>query len=245
MKRNKQKKETTSLATCEKVIQENSRTNSLGSKTPRHEKHAKPNFRFQWHITDRCNLACKHCYIEDNNSVELSTEEITQVIDHLAEVLERWNYSGSVSLTGGEALMRRDFEKIVKAIRKHEQFKNILVMTNGVQISGETIEFLRDNDCAVQVSIDGFTKQQHDEIRGEGNFDKAIATLGKLSESGIYTAVHYVVHRLNCPTSIDQLKGFFSLFSRASSASALYGHMLTPAKARVLGRSRLSPNEVR
>ena len=25
-------------------------------------------FYIQWHVTDRCNLHCKHCYVEDKNN---------------------------------------------------------------------------------------------------------------------------------------------------------------------------------
>lgn len=202
-------------------------------------------FHFQWHITERCNLRCKHCYTDDHASGELNTNEAINLIAHLAEVLKRWRCVGSVSLTGGEPFIRSDFRDIVSSFRKYEQFKNILVMTNGISILDDIIKFLIENDCSVQVSIDGLTEEQHEEIRGKGNFNRTISTLKRLSESGIYTTVHFVAHKLNYPININQLESFFNLLQTVAVKEVTFSLLVPIGRGKQMKELLLSPKEVK
>jgi len=203
------------------------------------------NFHFQWHVTERCNLQCKHCYVNDHNSDELDTNEVINIVTHLAEVLKRWGRPGSVSLTGGEPFIRSDLKDIVTSFRNYKQFKNISVLTNGILISDDVIEFLIENDCSIQVSIDGLTKEQHDEIRGKGNFNKTISSLKKLSESGIYTTVHFVVHKLNYPTNINQLEFFFNKLQTVAVKEVTFSRLVPIGRGKQMRELLLAPREVK
>lgn len=209
------------------------------------EHNANEHFHFQWHITDRCNLRCKHCYIVSHNSNELSIEEIINIVDHLADVLKLWGYVGSISITGGEPFIRSDFRDIVNSIKKHEQFESILVMTNGTLISDDVIEFLVETGCSVQVSIDGLTKGKHDEIRGEGNFDKTLSTLKRLSVAGVYTSVHFVVHKSNYPTDTSQLEYFLNLLQIIGVKETTFSRLVPIGRGIQMRELLLSPEEVR
>lgn len=203
------------------------------------------NFHFQWHITERCNLRCKHCYVNGHDSDELNTNEAISIIAHLAEVLKRWGCAGSVSLTGGEPFLRSDFRDIVRSFRKYEQFKNILVMTNGILVFDDVIEFLVENDCSIQVSIDGLTKEQHDEIRGKGNFNSTISTLRRLSKSGIYTTVHFVVHKSNYPTNINQIVSFLNILQKVAVKEVTFSRLVPIGRGKQMRELLLSPKEVK
>ena len=52
--------------------------------------------KIKWHITNKCNLRCKFCYLEEYFGKELSIEEINSVLTVIKEkeILE-------VSLLGG------------------------------------------------------------------------------------------------------------------------------------------------
>jgi len=48
-------------------------------------------FFIQWHLTERCNLRCAHCYQEaPSGSPELSFPEIIGVIREAADMLAAW-----------------------------------------------------------------------------------------------------------------------------------------------------------
>ena len=65
-----------------------------------------------WNLTTRCNLRCKHCYIDASQAMpgELSTAEELRVLDEIADV----NSETLLILTGGEPLLRPDLEELVR-----------------------------------------------------------------------------------------------------------------------------------
>ena len=70
-------------------------------------------------LTFRCNLRCVHCYIPDfSGRGEMTTGEITRILSEAADEGCLW-----MLLTGGEVLLRRDFE----AIYRHAKRAGLLV----------------------------------------------------------------------------------------------------------------------
>jgi sulfatase maturation enzyme AslB (radical SAM superfamily) len=63
-------------------------------------------FFVQWHLTERCNLRCTHCYQTGGKIEELSLAEIREVLDEITDMLESWSetyqleFSPSLNITG-------------------------------------------------------------------------------------------------------------------------------------------------
>ncbi len=58
-------------------------------------------FYFQWHLTERCNKRCSHCYQDDNGKNELPLSELEHILRIMEDALIKWDRIGSLSLTGG------------------------------------------------------------------------------------------------------------------------------------------------
>src|SRR4029453_1462662 len=70
--------------------------------------------RIVWEITNRCNLNCRHCFVDINVPARLlTTEECLAVIDEIACLPV-----GKVMFTGGEPFARRDFVQVLAALRQ-------------------------------------------------------------------------------------------------------------------------------
>ncbi len=117
-------------------------------------------FLIQWHLTERCNLRCKHCYQEGGQVQELSREQILAVIDEIAEMLQAWreNYAiefqPSFNVTGGEPFLRPDFFDILA--RMAGIGFEIYVLSNGTVITAERARRLAELQVSgVQVSLEG------------------------------------------------------------------------------------------
>ncbi len=66
-------------------------------------------FGFQWHITDKCNLRCTHCYQEDySGSNELGLDGLERIADEIIKTLSKWNKKGDIAITGGEPLLKEE-----------------------------------------------------------------------------------------------------------------------------------------
>lgn len=147
-----------------------------------------PSLRYlELQITNRCNLLCKHCYIEDRDHVELSINNIVAVLKEFEEM-----QGLRVMITGGEPLLHTGFQELNEILQLFSVRK--VLLTNGLLINKRLIKRL--NFQEVQISIDGIDVS-HDVIRGKGTFKRAMESIRLLKESGIDVSVATVVHRGN------------------------------------------------
>ncbi len=131
-------------------------------------------------ITQKCNLRCVHCYLPAGNAAEeeLTTEEIKDLIKSGKELGAR-----SVSIGGGEPLMRPDYLEIINYALSLDLL--VALGTNGTLIDEEIAERLSNLPIKIQVSLDGAKKETHDRIRGKGSFDSAVRGMDSLLKRGM------------------------------------------------------------
>ena len=114
-----------------------------------------------WNMTARCNLECRHCYIESSpaaTSRELSTDEARALIDDLAAL-----GAPVVLFSGGEPLLRDDVYDL--AAYASARGLRPSLSTNGTLITPEVAARLKDAGFAyVGVSLDG-AEATHDYFR--------------------------------------------------------------------------------
>jgi radical SAM protein with 4Fe4S-binding SPASM domain len=139
-------------------------------------------------LTYRCNLRCKHCYIDlplrQHAADELSAREWCDVFDQLLE-------AGTLSLllTGGEILTRPDFFDIAfEAKRKKFQ---LWLATNGTLIDADvaaTMEKLRP--YWVAISLYGATVETHEAVTTQsGSFEATVRAIRLLREQGMRVTI--------------------------------------------------------
>lgn len=155
-----------------------------------------PSLRYlELQITNRCNLRCKHCYIEDCNNEELSIDDIVVILKEFEEM-----QGLRVLITGGEPLLHTRFDKLNEVLKAFSVRK--VLLSNGLLIDKKIINKL--NFQEIQISIDGL-EESHDAIRGKGTFKKALDSIRLIMNSGIDVSVATVVHSKNLG-DLDKLK---------------------------------------
>ncbi len=152
---------------------------------------------FQWHITHKCNLRCRHCYL-DEYAKEPTLVELKQVLDRIVEYLDEIDGYGEIDLTGGEPFVSSKLFAILSLIEMQPRIKDVAIGTNGTLITEETVERLSKYKKlrAIQISIDG-NKNTHDLIRGKGTFDASLKSIKLLKEHDIKTSISFTANRLN------------------------------------------------
>ena len=101
-------------------------------------------FYFQWHITERCNKHCRHCYQNGHPSSDLQLSDLFMILDRMDEALVKWDRKGSLSLTGGEPYLRcLDLQSLMDRIDQMENFAYYDILTNGSLLSDEIIKSLK------------------------------------------------------------------------------------------------------
>lgn len=157
-------------------------------------------FILQFHISDQCNLRCKHCYQENYNSKQLKYEEIIKILDQYKEFLIEKNIKGHINLTGGEPLSNPNFFEILNYIDNNKEYYSFAILTNGTLITDKIAEKIsKYKPQYVQISIDG-DKKTHEKIRGKGTLEKAIQGVQNLNKYGVYTSISFTAHKKNYKT---------------------------------------------
>lgn len=211
-------------------------------------------FLIQWHLTERCNLKCKHCYQSRAKVQELSCSEICRVIDTAVQMLNDWRedydieFATSFNVTGGEPFLRSDFFIILE--KMVATGFEIFILSNGTLVTPETARKVADLGVkGVQVSMEG-PEEVHRLIRGEGSFPAAVAGIQALVQAGVrvnlnttlsqFTAPHFLelaglaaswgVPRLGCARLVPFGQGLEMLDQMLSSAELkqFYEKVFTP-----------------
>ncbi len=170
-------------------------------------------------LTYRCNLRCCHCYLSrDDTREELSTTEVEQTLDQLAE-------AGCLflTLTGGEILLRQDIPEILRAA-KSKGFA-LTLFTNGTLIDRERADLIQSlSPLRVELSIYGADPDTHDGVTGVvGSFHRSVSAARLLRERGIRVV-------LKCPLmkeNVAQYAGVVEL-SKALGANCRFDPIITP-----------------
>ena len=158
-------------------------------------------FFIQWHITEKCNLRCLHCYQEDRPIAELPLKSMKEVIDEAADMIWDWEETYGVKLpmsyniSGGEPFLRSDLFEILEEISW--KGADIYVLSNGTKITKEISRKLaRNRVSGVQVSIEG-PEKIHEDIRGKGSFAASISGVKNLLASGIPVTLNATLSTVN------------------------------------------------
>ncbi len=133
-----------------------------------------------------CNLRCRHCFIScspDNHSFWFMTREMVRSALEESVGMNVKEYY----FTGGEPFMNKEMEGILEdALR----YGPATVLTNATLFPprrAAVLRALRDrspNPLTLRVSIDGYSPETNDPIRGEGTFDRAMEGVANLVAAG-------------------------------------------------------------
>lgn len=132
-------------------------------------------------VTNRCNLKCSHCCSSCSSEVKdcLDTHQIKKIIKIISEL----NISNLV-ITGGEPLIRNDFEEIIAYIKEQIPNINLILSTNGILINDKNINFIINNFKKIDISIDGVDEKTCALTRGKGVFNKVLGKIKNLQRKG-------------------------------------------------------------
>jgi AdoMet-dependent heme synthase len=131
-------------------------------------------------LTYRCNERCVHCYLDHDDHGEMTTAEIKDLLDQMADAGVFY-----LNLSGGEILMRRDFFEILE----HARLRTFCVKlkTNGVLIRKKEAQRLRALGVeSIQISVYSHRPEVHDAItKMPGSFRQSIEAARLLRAEGL------------------------------------------------------------
>lgn len=143
-------------------------------------------------VTDRCNLRCVYCMPENgvpllSHKDILSYEEILRLVRTAAE-----NGIKKIRLTGGEPLVRRGIESLIKDIKSVPGIETVGITTNGILIP-EKVDLLAEAglDC-VNISLDTLNEERFESITRRTGLCDVLRAIDLCCERGFNTKINCV-----------------------------------------------------
>lgn len=150
-------------------------------------------------LTYKCNNKCVFCscpwerdkYIKEK---ELTTLEWKEIIDKLKDL-----GVNSITLTGGEALLREDIFELISYIGNIKEIEYKRIITNGAILSEDVLKLLKENDFAISISMPGV--KSYIKHTKNYNYESILYWIKKAKEYEISVTTNITVTKWN----IDEL----------------------------------------
>jgi radical SAM protein with 4Fe4S-binding SPASM domain len=137
-------------------------------------------FYVQWHITDSCNLRCRHCYQDETSKEkELDWAGLKGICDRLLPTLHEWDRGACIHVTGGEPLLKPELFPLLQHLDRQAIVEELGIITNGVFLDGEMAGKLAGIGKlkTIKISLDGGDPETNDSIRSAGSFESVMRNL--------------------------------------------------------------------
>ena len=145
-------------------------------------------------ITDKCNLRCSYCISEDlphgyyANQIRMTADEI----DQIASVFVKLGVN-KIRLTGGEPLVRKDAEKIIRNLAKYPV--ELVITTNGVFVDEFVSVFKESGIKSVNVSLDTLKQNRFIEITKRDEYKRVKQNIDLLLSNNFHVKVNSVIQK--------------------------------------------------
>lgn len=170
-------------------------------------------------LTSNCNLRCKHCYNDSGMKVrEIDYERIKHLIDEV-ELLG----NQGVTLSGGEPLLYSKIRELL--IFLNSKKLEVTLITNATLIDDGFVQFIHDNNInniKLQISLEGGTKETHDNIRGMGTFERIMSVSEMLSREKIPFYYRITLSKSSC----NEVHEIFEILKRYKQNYAKFSGLL-------------------
>ena len=163
---------------------------------PLHDLHHRPLRNLRLSVTDRCNLRCGYCMPEETytwlqRADLLSFEESTALVGELVpHGLER------ARLTGGEPLLRRDIDQLVRSLCSLPGLREVALTTNALRLPELAADLRRTGLARLTVSLDTLRPDRFLELTRRAELPAVLRGLEAAAAAGFTgTKLNVVVMR--------------------------------------------------
>jgi len=135
-------------------------------------------------VTDRCNFKCIYCFTHQNwkwvpYEEILKFEEIEKIVKVAAKLGVK-----RVRLTGGEPLLRKNIEFLIKILSQIPEIKDLSLTTNGFFLDTLGEKLKEAGLKRINISLDTLDKKKFEKLTGISAFEKVLKSIDIALELG-------------------------------------------------------------
>ncbi|HSR12860.1 MAG TPA: radical SAM protein [Thermodesulfobacteriota bacterium] len=149
-------------------------------------------FFIQWHITNKCNLRCRHCYQEEFTEIsDAGWPGLKEIADTIVATMEKWGRRACINITGGEPLLKPETFHLLGDLDVRERVAETGLITNGLLLDGRASEKLASfrKLKEIKISVDGGDPGTNDRIRAPGSFERVVDNISRVVRDGRFDIV--------------------------------------------------------
>ncbi len=120
-------------------------------------------------LTNRCNLKCIYCHHEGETR-DIKIEMTARTVANIVRASKTFGIS-KVKFSGGEPLMRDDFEDIIAAL---PELKDISATTNGIFLASRTQSLADSGLSRINISLPSLSPEKYRKVTG-GDISRVLA----------------------------------------------------------------------
>jgi len=134
-------------------------------------------------VTDRCNFRCTFCM--PRNPLWLPRQEILsyEEIGRVVTVLARLGIE-KIRLSGGEPLVRKDLERLIRILTAVRGIRSVAMTTNGYFLREKTRVLKQAGLGGITVSLHSLKRERFEEVTGAGAFERVLDGIHAAKEAG-------------------------------------------------------------
>ncbi|TKX79104.1 TIGR04053 family radical SAM/SPASM domain-containing protein [Halorubrum sp. SD626R] len=145
-----------------------------------------------WEVTQACGLACRHCRANarpERHPDELTTAEGKRLLEDAAE----FGDNQLIVLSGGDPLVRDDLIEL--AAHGDDLGHRMTITPSGTRsLTPDLVCALEAAGiCRMALSLDGSTRERHDDFRGEESFEDTMRAARAARDAGIPLQINTTV----------------------------------------------------
>ncbi len=167
-------------------------------------------------VTDKCNLRCVYCMPEEGlqwlrREDVLRYEEIVEIVRAAAAVGVR-----TIRLTGGEPLVRRDLDRLVRSIAAVPGIDDIALSTNALLLEEQIPALVDAGLTRVNISLDTLRPDRFEAISRRPGLDRVLRGIDAAIAAGLGPV------KLNCVVMRGQNDDELADFAAMTKERAIY-----------------------
>lgn len=167
-------------------------------------------------VTDKCNLRCVYCMPEEglqwlHREDVLRYEEIVEIVRAAASVGVR-----TIRLTGGEPLVRRDLDRLVRSIAAVPGIDDIALSTNALLLEEQIPALVDAGLTRVNISLDTLRPDRFEAISRRPGLDRVLRGIDAAIAAGLGPI------KLNCVVMRGQNDDELADFAAMTKERAIY-----------------------
>ncbi len=167
-----------------------------------------------FHITEKCNFRCKHCFAKFKCNDQISLSDAKVVVDKIKEYFVINGISdGRINIAGGEPFLYQGLGELIEYI--NGKGIEVSIITNGFLLMSNFIQQYKDKISMIGISVDSLDEEMCINLgrctvsRETLNFKKIVDLGREIKFNGIMLKYNIVLTKLNCKESVEKFKELF------------------------------------